>query len=257
MGVALPDAIILAGGGVEPGLDPDLPNKAFITVAGRPLVEYVGAALAAASGVGRIVAVGPVDALRAVLPRDTLLLPGAGEIMENVEQATRALQAHTPLLVAAADIPLVTGQVIDEFLAACAGGGADFYYPVVPREAMERRFPTARKTYVTLADGTFCGGSVIVFNPLVLDRVKPFVERVIAARKKPWLLAQMFGWSTVMKFASNRLSIDEIVAKATEVVGIPVRPVIIARPELALDVDVGRHENLEAIRRDIEGRPVH
>jgi len=236
----MPDAIILAGGGVEPGL-----------------VEYVGAALAAAAGVSRIAAVGPVDALRPVLPRETLLLPTAGEIMDNVEQAAAALGAGDPLLVAAADLPLLTADAVDEFLALCAGGAADFYYPIVPREVLEQRFPTARKTYVTLADGTFCGGSVIVFNPKVIDRVRPFVERVIAARKKPWLLAQMFGWSTVMKFASNRLTIDEIVAKATEVVGIPVQPVIIARPELALDVDVGRPENLDAVRRELEGRTVH
>jgi GTP:adenosylcobinamide-phosphate guanylyltransferase len=253
----MPDAIILAGGGVEPGLDPGLPNKAFITIAGRPLVEYVGAALDAAAGVGRIAAVGPVDALRPVLPRETLLVPAAGEIMDNVEQAAAALGAQDPLLVAAADLPLLTGEAVDEFLALCAGGAADFYYPVVPRTVMEQRFPTAQKTYVTLADGTFCGGSVIVFNPKVIDRVRPFVERVIAARKKPWLLAQMFGWSMVMKFAANRLTIDEIVARATEVVGIPVQPVIIARPELALDVDVGRPENLEAVRRELEGRTVH
>ncbi|HEV8354530.1 MAG TPA: nucleotidyltransferase family protein [bacterium] len=249
----MPDAIILAGGGIEPGLDPGLPNKAFITIAGRPLVEYVGAALHAASGVARIAAVGPVDALRPVLPPDALLLPPAGEIMDNVEQATAALQAQDPLLVAAADLPLLTADAVDEFLAACERGTADFYYPVVPREVLEQRFPTARKTYVTLADGTFCGGSVIVFNPKVIDRVRPFVERVIEARKKPWLLAQMFGWSIVMKFAANRLTIEEIVAKATEVVGIPVQPVVIARPELALDVDVGRPENLEAARRVLEG----
>ena len=250
----MPDAIILAGGGSEPGLDPGLPNKAFIPIAGRPLVEYVGAALAAASGIGRIAAVGPVESLRPLLPASTLLLPSAGDIMDNVAQATAALQAQSPLLVAAANLPLLTGPVVDEFLAVCADAAADFYYPVVPKEVMERRFPTARKTYVTLVDGTFCGGSVMVFNPQVLDRVRPFVERVIAARKKPWLLAQMFGWSIVMKFASSRLSINEIVDKATEVVGIPVRPVVIDRPELALDVDVGRPENLEAIRRELEGR---
>lgn len=247
------DAIILAGGDPEPGLDPGLPNKAFIAIAGRPLVAYVGAALDAASGIERIAAVGPVDALRAHLSDSTLLVPSAGDIMDNVSQATAALHPEGPVLVAAADLPLLTGEVIDELLGICAGGGADFYYPIVPKSVMEQRFPTSRKTYVTLVDGTFCGGSVILFNPQVLDKVRPFVERVIAARKKPWLLAQMFGWSIVMKFASNKLSIAEIVDKATEVVGIPVRPVIVERPELALDVDVGRPENLDAVRRALEG----
>jgi GTP:adenosylcobinamide-phosphate guanylyltransferase len=250
----VPDAIVLAGGPAEPGLDPGVPNKAFISIAGRPLVVYVEAALRAAPAVGRIAAVGPVEPLRRVLADDVLLVSAAGEIMENVERAAGELQTHDPIIVAAADIPLLTGEVVTEFLAACAGGTADFYYPIVPRDVMERQFPTARKTFVTLLDGTFCGGSMILFNPKVIDRVRPFVERVIAARKKPWLLAQMFGWATVMKFASNRLSIDEIVTRATEVVGIPVQPVIIARPELALDVDAGKPENLQAIRTALVNR---
>src|SRR5439155_44330 len=83
------------------------------------------------------------------------------------------------------------------------------------KDAMDRQFPTAQKTYVTLTDGTFCGGSLMLFNPKVIDRVRPFVERVLAARKKPWLLAQLFGWAIVLRFASGRLSIAEMVARAT------------------------------------------
>ncbi len=32
----MPDAIVLAGGGAESGLDPGTPNKGFIRLAGRP-----------------------------------------------------------------------------------------------------------------------------------------------------------------------------------------------------------------------------
>jgi len=134
----------------------------------------------------------------------------------------------------------------------------------VPPAELRRKLPPSERDFevfehVVVGGGTTRGAArefQISQTRLcqVLDRVRPFVERVIAARKKPWLLAQMFGWSIVMKFASSRLSIDEIVDKATEVVGIPVRPVVIDRPELALDVDVGRPENLEAIRRELEGR---
>jgi len=74
------------------------------------------------------------------------------------------------------------------------------------------------------------------------------VERVVAARKKPWLLAQLFGWSIVMKFASGRLSIEEMEAKVTEILGITARAVIVPHPEVAMDVDVGKPENLEMIR---------
>src|SRR5206468_4523680 len=151
-------------------------------------------------------------------------------------------------MVVASDIPLLTGAVVDEFLTACARTPADFYYAVVPKDAMDRQFPTAQKTYVTLTDGTFCGGSLMLFNPKVIDRVRPFVERVLAARKKPWLLAQLFGWAIVLRFASGRLSIAEMVARATEGVGVEVMPVILPRPGLAVGVEVGKTEKLELVR---------
>jgi len=55
-----------------------------------------------------------------------------------------------------------------------------------------------------------------------------------------------------MKLFAGTLSIDEVVTRATEIVGIAVKPVIVARPELALDVDMGKPENLDAIRKELE-----
>lgn len=257
MGIGKTDAIILAGGGAEPGLASDIPNKGFLQISGRPLVGYVVQAVQAARGVGRIAVVGPAGPLRAVVSGDVTIIPDDAGIMASVARAVQELGPANLTLVAASDIPLLTAPVVEEFLAACARTPADFYYAVVPKDAMDRQFPTAQKTYVTLTDGTFCGGSVMLFNPSVIDRVRPFVERVIAARKKPWLLAQLFGWAIVLRFASGRLSIAEMVARATEVVGIAVTPVILPRPELALDVDVGKPENLALIRAALQGARPH
>jgi hypothetical protein len=174
--------------------------------------------------------------------------------MDNVVNATKLLGSEGLTLVAGADIPLVTSAALDELLVACAQDPADFYYAAVPQQAMERDFPGARKTYVRLTDGAFCGGSVMLFNPQVLPRVRAFIERALAARKQPWLLAQLFGWSIVLKFAAGRLSLDELVAKAEEVMSITVKPMILARPELALDVDVGKPENLQLVRATLEAR---
>lgn len=256
------DAIILAGGGGEPGLDASIPNKGFIQIAGRPLVAHVASALRGARGIGRIAAVGPPETLRQVLPSEVIVVADGGGIMDNVVGAVQALSAGSPTVVAApqltlvvaSDIPLLTSAVVEDFLSACEKDRADFYYAVVPQDAMERQFPGARKTYVRLTDGTFCGGSVMLFNVQVLDRVRAFVDRVIAARKKPWLLAQVFGWSIIVKFAAGRLSISEMMQKVTEILGIKAVPIITPHPELALDVDVGKPENLDMIRKTLESR---
>lgn len=241
------DAIVLAGGGAEPGLDPSVPNKGFIELDGRPLVSYVVAAVRSVPQITRLAIVGPSAAVRAAVP-DALAVPDDGSIMDNVARAVEALEARDPVLVVASDIPLLTSAAVEDFLFACAKTTADFHYAIVPQQAMEQRFPGVRKTFVRVTAGTFCGGNIMRFNPAVIDRVRSFVERVIAARKKPWLLAQLFGWAIVMRFASGRLSIEEMEAKVTEILGISARAVITPHPEVAMDVDIGKPENLEMIR---------
>jgi hypothetical protein len=56
-----------------------------------------------------------------------------------------------------------------------------------------------------------------------------------------------------MKFASGRLSIAEMEARAHEITGIWGRAVIVESPELALDVDADRPENLAVLRGALAG----
>ncbi len=247
------DAIVLAGGR-DPDLEAGIPNKAFIQIDGRPLVAFVVEALRGSRGIGQIAVAGPSTELSQCFPSGILIVPDQNTIMENILAATRSLGSSTPTLVVGADIPLLTGRVIEEFLSICAQTPADVYYPVVPQVEMETRFPGVRKTYVRVIEGALCGGSVLFLNPEVLVRLRPFVERILAARKQPWVLAQIFGWSIVLKLAAGRLSIDELVGKTTELTGLTVKPVIVPLPELALDVDSGKPENLQLIQAALGSR---
>jgi molybdopterin-guanine dinucleotide biosynthesis protein A len=249
----VPVAVVLAGGGPEPALAPGLPNKAFLEIGGRPLVRRVVDALRGCAAVERVLVVGPAEPLAASIGADAEVIPEQASLMDNLAAAVARAGGRGQVLAVASDLPLITSDSIASFLARC-NDGADFYYVIVPQESIERSFPTARKTYVKVTDGTFCGGSVLCFNSDVLDRVRPFVEQVINARKKPWLLAQLFGWGTVMKFASGRLSISEMETRAREVTGLVGRAVTVDGPELALDVDADRPENLQAILAGDRGR---
>jgi molybdopterin-guanine dinucleotide biosynthesis protein A len=243
---ARPTAIVLAGGRPDPRLAPGLPSKAFLAIGGRPLVSRAIEALRGCAAIQRVLIVGPVEALEALLGSGYEIVPEQASLMDNIGAAAARLEHGGLVLTVASDLPLITAEALTGFLDRCQDG-ADFYYPIVPQAAVERRFPTARKTYVTVTDGTFCGGSVLLFDSAIVDRIRPFVEQVISARKKPWLLAQLFGWPTVMKFASRRLSIAEMEARAHQVTGIRGRTVVLDGPELALDVDADRPENLHAI----------
>ncbi|HLA24898.1 MAG TPA: nucleotidyltransferase family protein, partial [bacterium] len=139
----MPDAIVLAGGAGEPGLDPGVTNKGFIPLAGRPLVAHVVRALQSARGVSRIAAVGPAEALRAALPPEITLVEDAGGIMDNVVRAITILGPAARTLVVASDIPLLTPQAVEDFLFACENNSADFHYAIVPQDAVERAYPGA------------------------------------------------------------------------------------------------------------------
>lgn len=247
----MPAAIVLAGGGPEPGLAPDLPNKAFLVIGGRPLVVRVTDALRTAAAVERILVVGPPAPLASLLDASFEVIPDQGSMMDNITAAVERLPGAARILAVASDLPLITAEAIERFLAACTSD-AGLYYPIVPQAAIESRFPGARKTYVRVTDGVFTGGSVLLFDPGIIDRVRPLVERIMAGRKKPWLLAQLFGWSMATKLMAGTLSIADAETRVYEVTGIRVRAVILDGPELALDIDAERPENARILRAALD-----
>jgi len=252
----VPAAIVLAGGPPDPQLAPGLPNKAFLELGGRSLLARVVDAIRATQSVDRIVVVGPVEPVRALVDPSIEVIPEQPSLIDNMAAAAAHLTGVPLVLTVAADLPLITPQALGHFLDLCTGE-AGFYYPVVPQAALHRRFPNAQKTFVRVADGVFCGGSVLLFNPALIDNVRPLVQRVIDGRKKPWLLAQLFGWTTVLKLAAGNLTIAEMEARIFEVAGVRGKAVILDGPELALDLDGERPGNVAILRAAVEAGSDH
>lgn len=247
----MPAAIVLAGGSPEPHLAPDLPNKAFLVLGGRPLVVRVTDALRGVRSMGRIVVVGPQGPLGALLDPSFEIVPEQGTLVDNIGAAVARLSGEPRVLAVASDLPLITAEAIEAFLGLCSGD-AGLYYAIVPEAAVERRYPGARKTYVRVTDGVFTGGSVLLFDPGIIEKVRPLVERIMAGRKKPWLLAQLFGWSLATRLIAGTLSIADAEARVHEVTGIRGKAVIVESPELALDIDAERPENMKILRAALE-----
>lgn len=247
----MPAAIVLAGGGPEPHLAPDLPSKAFLVFGGRPLVVRVTEALRGVPSIGRIVVVGPAQPLRSLLDSSFEIIPERATLVDNIAAGVAPLSGESRVLAVASDLPLMTAGVIENFLAQCTGD-ASLYYAIVPEAAVAGRYPGARKTYVRVTDGVFTGGSVLLFDPQIVEGVRPLVERIMAGRKKPWLLAQLFGWSLATRLIAGTLSIADAEARVQEVTGIRGRAVVVESPELALDIDAERPENMKILRAVLE-----
>jgi len=243
-------AVVLAGSPNDGRLKECSPAayEALIPINARPMVEYVCAALQASANVAEVVAVGPVEQLTDALgARGVRVAPAGKTILENVQIGIRALPAVKRVLVAASDIPLLTKEAVDDFLAHCCDETVDLYYPVVARDVVEGRFTGVKRTYVSLRDGTFTGGNLFLINPEILPRCLPKGEQLVAARKNPLQLSRLVGLTLMVKLITRRLTLREAQIKVSRLLGIKGAAVISRYPEVGVDVD--KPGDLELVKK--------
>lgn len=228
--------------------------KAFADVGGVTMVERVLAALRATPQVRRIALVGPVPLPAAAAAAATLAVPAGGGLLENLSAGLAALAApgedaprdNAPVLVAAADVPLLTSAAVAAFLGGALAAEADAAYAIVPREEIVRVAPGVRKTFVRVADGEFTGGSLVLLRPGAFARARPVIERAVRARKRPWELARLFGLAALVGLATGRLRIAALERRAETLTGLRARAIVCRDAGVALDVDTA--EMLEFVR---------
>ena len=242
------DAIVLAGGENTRLQDGGkTPYEALVEIAGQPMVLFVVQALAQSSQVERIFVVGPAALNRNRFPGATTVVPGGETIIDTIRRGMQALGHQRQVLVATADIPLLTAAAVEDFISRCQEKQADLYYPIVRKEANEQRYPGTRRTYVKFREGTFTGGNIFLVNPAIVPRCLPQAERLIAYRKKPFQLARLLGWGFVCRFllgCSDLLSVEKRVEELLNIRGAVVQS---PYPEVGIDVD--KPSDLAMVRR--------
>jgi CTP:molybdopterin cytidylyltransferase MocA len=240
-------AVVLAGGETSEAFQAvaGAPHRALARVGDRTMIEIVLAALHGSTWIERVVLVaGP--ALDAVGPVDERL-PPAESLVANVMRGLRACEGYDYALLVTADLPFLTTEAVDAMIVAGVASGAGFAYPTIRKEENERMFPGMHRTYARLADGVFTGGNLFLTQPAVLLAQEERVARAHAMRKKPWQLASLFGLSFIWRLWRGTLTLSAIEARASEVLGVPVRALVLPYPQLGADID--RPEDLEIARR--------
>lgn len=233
-------AVVLAGGPPDEvsALQPGAPNKAFVRIGGRALVERVLTALRASSTIDRIIAVAPpamhADAALALADE---CRPDGTRIRDSLRSGLRALPEGDLVLVTASDLPVLCAAAIDDFTTRARGLDGEIGYGCLERSVHLAKYPEVPHTWARLSDGVYCGGGLIVMRPRVLPALERFIEQLGAARKKPWRLASIFGLRVLVKYALGRLSIADAEARAQRLLGAPVRAVISPYAETAVNVD--------------------
>lgn len=256
------DAILAAGGIPQP--DEALYSysggeaKALIDIAGKPMIQWVLDALSDAKTIDRVVIVGLTDKSRLTCSKPLTYLPSEGRLLENVRAATAKILELNPkanyVLFVSSDIPAITGEMVDWVVKTCLQTKHDLYYNVIPREAMEKRFPTSKRTYAKLKDLEVCGGDMNMTRADIVDKNPEFWNQMFDARKNPAAQAALIGPDVMLKLLFRQLTVDDVIARVAQKVGLKGRAIICPYPEIGMDVD--KPHQLEILRADL-ARRVH
>ena len=234
------DAVVLAGGPRDAvaGLAMDAPNKAFVPIAGKTLVERTLRALRATPVVETIVVVAPpaTHAWDALAVADDRRADGA-TMTASLRSGLRGRAPDELVLVCASDLPVLTRAAVEEFVALAERSEADLVYACVERAAHCARYPDVPHTWARLRDGTYCGAGVVALRPRVLPALEKLLGRLGAARKNPLRLAAIFGPGVLARYALRRLRIADAQTRATKLLGASVAAAICTHPEIAINVD--------------------
>jgi len=234
------DAVVLAGSYNDGPLKECSPARyeALIRIGPKTMVEYVVEALLNVRQIRRILVVGPEEELSPLLASARVQVTGApGGIMENVEAGLSRLPGEKRVLLVTSDIPMLTARSVEDFLGLCKDMSGDFYYPIISKQVVERRFASTRRTYVTLKEGVYTGGNLFLLNPSIFKQCVQKGQMLIEQRKNPLKLCQLIGLSFLIKYLLHALTIRDVQEKVSELLGIRGEVVISQYPELGVDVD--------------------
>ncbi len=256
-------SLIIAGGTVAAD-DPLYPYtegkpKALIDMGGRTMLERVVGALQESAYVEDVLVVGisPEMAGGLSFARPVEFLPDQGSMVGNMLAGVEWLGRNRPgsevLLGCSADIPTITGRVVDQFIEACRPWDKGVYYNFVTRERLEGRFPNSRRTYSRFGDVEAAGGDMVIARLDVALRNRPLLESVTAARKKPWRIVSLVGLPMLIKFLLRRFTLEDVERVASRALGAPAKVILDGPPELAMDAD--KPFQIEILRAEFARNP--
>ena len=254
------DAIITAGGIPQPG-DPlylysNGDSKALIDVAGKPMVQWVLDALGDSKKVDNVIVIGLTPKSGLTCKKPLYFVSNQGRMLANiVAGVNKSIELNKKteyVLIVSSDIPALKSDMVDFLVDTSMQTREDIYYGVCPREVMESRFPTSKRTYTKLKDMQVCGADINVIHVSMTTEHLDTWEKLIGNRKSPLASAAVIGWDTLFQLFTRQFTLQGLADRAMERIGIKGRIIIWDKAEPCMDVD--KPHQLEIMREDLELR---
>jgi molybdopterin-guanine dinucleotide biosynthesis protein A len=251
------DAIVTAGGIPQPGdrlyAYSNGDSKALIDIAGKPMVQWVLDALSDAKEVDNVIVIGLTSKSGLTCKKPLHYISNQGRMLANivtgVNKAVELNKKTEYVLIVSSDIPALKGEMVDWLVNTSMQTRDDIYYGICPRDVMETRFPTSKRTYTKLKDMEVCGADINVIHVNQTTQHLDTWEKLIGNRKSPLASAAVIGWDTLFLLFTRQVTLQELVDKASVRIGIKGRVIIWSQAEPCMDVD--KPHQLEIMREDL------
>jgi GTP:adenosylcobinamide-phosphate guanylyltransferase len=232
--------LVLAG--QRPGIDTladhfGLRWKALVPLSGEPMVTRVVRTLHNSPHIGDIMVLAQdVGAMQAAVDAGggaTIVQSGDG-ISLSIKEQVDAVGFASPFLVTTADHPLLTTQMIDEFVQNARG---DVAVAMVERQVMLAQFPDAKRTWLRFSDGAWSGANLFaLMTPRSMAALDLWAEAE-QDRKKAWKLFPHFGFWLAFRAITRTIGLHAALDKAGNRLGLDAKLVPMSDPVAAIDVD--------------------
>ncbi|MCP5100670.1 MAG: NTP transferase domain-containing protein [Chloroflexi bacterium] len=229
-------------------------TKALLKMGSRTMLEHVIDALQTSTQIEDIVVVGLGSDLGMTFKRPVDHIPDHGSLIGNVIAGIHRVKVLHPdakvVVLSSADIPLINGNMIDEFITSCAPYDRAIYYNFVDKETMEARFPGSNRTFVKLQDTQIAGGDLLIAHADLADDHHDLWEAATEARKHAWKLARIVGFRFLFKFLTKRVKLLDLEDTIFRILNRPVKVILSPFAELAMDAD--KPNQVDLLRKELE-----
>jgi len=232
--------IVLAG--QRPGPDMlaqhfALERKALVPVRGEPMICHVVRTLHMSPHIGTIIILSQdAEHLRSAVDAagGAVLVESQNSISLSIKAQAETLGFSSPLLVTTADHPLLTVEMIDEFVRHADG---DVAVAMVERQTMLKQFPDARRTWLRFSDGAWSGANLFALMTQKSSFALELWADAEQDRKKAWRLFLHFGLFLAIRALTRTIGLHQAMERAGKRLGLDAQLVSMSDPVAAIDVD--------------------
>jgi GTP:adenosylcobinamide-phosphate guanylyltransferase len=217
------------------------------------MIQWVLDALSDSKKVDNVIIIGLSPKSGLTCKKPLHYLSNQGRMLANiVAGVNKSLELHKKnehVLIVSSDIPTLKGEMVDWLVKTAMQTKDDIYYGVCPREVMEARFPASNRTYTKLSDMEVCGADVNIIHVNQVTQHLDTWEALIGNRKSPLRQAGVIGLDTLFQLWRRQFTLQALVERASERIGIKGRAIIWDHAEPCMDVD--KPHQLELMRADL------